>query len=88
MRITGQKAENTFSPEYVRYIHALELVYFAVVFASHMVMLGILRLLSSPYAHLIFIASLVFWWFNVRRILLASQRRQDRKELDQLLGPL
>lgn len=83
----GQKT-NAFTPEYIRYLRALELVYFAVIFVSHMIMLGILRLLSSPYAHLIFIASLVFWWFNVRSILLAGQSRQDRQELEQLLGPL
>jgi len=84
----GQKGPNTFSPEYVRYIHGLELVYFAVVFASHMVLLYVLRVLSSPYTHLIFIVSLVFWWFNARNILLAGQSRQDRQELEQLLGPL
>jgi len=86
--MTGQKPGSRFTPEYIRHIHGLELIYFAVVFASHMVMLYVLRLLSSPYAHLIFIVSLVFWWFNARNILLAGLRRQDRQELERLLGPL
>jgi hypothetical protein len=82
------RSESRFTPEYVRYIHGLELVYFTVVFASHMVMLYILRVLSSPYAHLIFIVSLVFWWFNASNILLAGRSRQERRELERLLGPL
>jgi hypothetical protein len=83
-----QKGGITFTPEYVRYIHGLELVYFAVVLASHIVLLYILRVLSSPYSGLIFIGSLVFWWFNVRNILLAGRSRQERQELERLLGPL
>jgi len=84
----GQKMERTFSPEFVRYMHGLEIAYFATVLASHIVMLYILHAIPSPYSVLIFVVSLVFWCFNARNILLAGLCRQERQELEQLLGPL
>jgi len=75
-----------FSEDFILKVKRAEIIYLVTILGAHLLVLYLLRMvLQSPNAHTIFLVSLSFWLLISRRILVPSLRRQDRKELDQLL---